>query len=34
MSIFEQDFEAMLRQYQKSIDDKKQFTALVKDMFP
>lgn len=34
MSIFEQDFEAMLRQYEKSIDDKKQFTALVKDMFP
>ena len=32
--IFEQDFEAMLRQYENSIDDKKQFTALVKDLFP
>ena len=32
--IFEQDFEAMLRQYENSIDDKKQFTALVKDFFP
>ena len=32
--IFEQDFEAMLRQYENSIDDKRQFTALVKDLFP
>ena len=32
--IFEQDFEAMLRQYGNSINDKKQFTALVKDLFP
>lgn len=32
--IFEQDFEAMLRQYENSIDDKRQFTALVKDIFP
>ena len=34
ISIFEQDFEAMLRQYGNSIKDKKQFTALVKDLFP
>ena len=32
--IFEQDFEAMLQQYENSIDDKRQFTALVKDIFP
>lgn len=24
----------MLRQYENSIDDKRQFTALVKDIFP
>ncbi len=32
--IFEQDFEAMLRQYDSLIDDKKKFTGLVKDIFP
>lgn len=32
--IFEHDFEAMLRQYNNSINDKRQFTALVKDIFP
>lgn len=32
--IFEQDFEAMLRQYENSINDKKQFAALIKDLFP
>lgn len=32
--IFEYDFETMLRQYGNSIDDKRQFTALVKDVFP
>ena len=32
--IFEQDFEAMLRQYENSINNKRQFTALVKDIFP
>ena len=32
--IFEQDFEAMLRQYENLIDDKKKFTSLVKDIFP
>ena len=34
MIIFEQDFEQMLRQYQTSVDEKKRFTALVKDLFP
>jgi hypothetical protein len=34
IAIFEQDFEAMLRQYRSSIDDKKMFTGLVKDLFP
>ena len=34
MIIFEQDFEAMLRQYENSIDDKRQFAALIKDIFP
>lgn len=33
-SIFEQDFEEMLWKYQASLDDKKKFTALVKDLFP
>lgn len=32
--IFEQNFEAMLRQYNNIIDDKRRFTALVKDIFP
>ena len=32
--LFEQDFESMLRQYESSLDDKKRFTALVKDLFP
>ena len=32
--LFEQDFEAMLRQYESSLNDKKRFTALVKDLFP
>lgn len=32
--LFEQDFEAMLREYETSLDDKKRFTALVKDLFP
>lgn len=34
IDIFEQDFEEMLRQHQASLDDKKRFTALVKDLFP
>lgn len=29
--IFEHDFEAMLRQYDKLIDDKNKFTGSVKD---
>lgn len=33
-TIFEQEFEQMLRTYQNSIDDKKKFTALMKDLFP
>lgn len=33
-TIFEQEFEQMLRRYQNSIDDKKKFTALMKDLFP
>lgn len=32
--MFEQDFEAMLRTYESSLDDKKRFSALVKDLFP
>ena len=32
--MFEQDFELMLRKYESSLDDKKRFTALVKDLFP
>lgn len=32
--MFEQDFETMLRQYETALDDKKRFTALVKDLFP
>lgn len=32
--MFEQDFEAMLRNYASTIDDKKKFTGLVKDCFP
>ena len=32
--MFEQDFESMLRKYESSLDDKKRFTALVKDLFP
>ena len=32
--LFEQDFESMLRKYESSLDDKKRFTALVKDLFP
>lgn len=32
--LFEQDFEKMLRQYQSSINDKKRFSALIKDLFP
>lgn len=32
--MFEQDFETMLRKYESSLDDKKRFTALVKDLFP
>lgn len=32
--LFEQNFEAMLRKYESSLDDKKRFTALVKDLFP
>lgn len=32
--MFEQDFEAMLRKHQDIIDDKKKFSALVKDYFP
>ena len=34
MVIFEQDFEKTLRQYQAFLDDRKRFTALVKDLFP
>ena len=34
MIIFEQDFEEMLWQHQASLDDRKKFTALVKDLFP
>lgn len=34
MDIFEQDFEEMLRQHRASLDDRKKFTALVKDLFP
>lgn len=34
MDIFEQDFEEMLAKYQASLNDKKKFTALVKDLFP
>ena len=32
--VFEQDFEQLLRQYETALDDKKKFTALVKDLFP
>ncbi|MDO4336944.1 MAG: leucine-rich repeat protein [Eubacteriales bacterium] len=32
--MFEQDFEEMLRKHQASLDDRKKFTALVKDLFP
>lgn len=32
--MFEQKFEDMLRTYQSTIDDKKRFSGLVKDMFP
>ena len=32
--MFEQDFEQLLRQYETALDDKKKFTALVKDLFP
>lgn len=32
--LFEQDFEEMLQKYESSLDDKKRFTALVKDLFP
>lgn len=32
--MFEQDFEEMLRKYATALDDKKKFTALVKDLFP
>ena len=32
--MFEQDFESMLRKCESSLDDKKRFTALVKDLFP
>lgn len=34
MVIFEHDFEEMLWKYQASLDDRKKFTALVKDLFP
>lgn len=34
MVIFEQDFEKMLEKYQGFLEDKKKFTALVKDLFP
>lgn len=34
MAIFEQDFEEMLRQHRDSVDDKRKFTALMKDLFP
>ena len=34
MIIFEQDFEEMLWKYQAALDDRKKFTALVKDLFP
>ena len=34
MTIFEQDFEAMLRKYAAALDDKKRFPAFVKDLFP
>ena len=34
MVIFEQDFEEMLRNHQASLDNRKKFTALVKDLFP
>lgn len=32
--MFEQNFEAMLRQYLDAIDDKRKFTGLIKDFFP
>lgn len=32
--MFEKDFEDMLRRYQDAIENKKRFTALVKDLFP
>ena len=32
MVIFEQDFEKMLEKYQGFLEDKKKFTALVKDL--
>lgn len=32
--MFEQDFESILRKYESSLDDKKRFSALVKDLFP
>lgn len=32
--LFEQQFEAMLRQYRECIEDKKKFSGLVKDFFP
>lgn len=34
MDIFEQDFEEMLKKFADSLDDKKRFIALVKDLFP
>lgn len=34
MTIFEQDFETMLRKYGAALEDKKRFTAFVKDLFP
>lgn len=34
IDIFEQDFEEMLVKHQASLDDRKRFTALVKDLFP
>lgn len=32
--MFEQDFEALLKQYSDAVDDKKRFSSMVKDIFP
>ena len=34
MTLFEKDFESMLRRYGDAVDDKKKFIGLIKDFFP